>query len=271
MEWAVRWRSGCWGLASASSTSPAKLAARARLLDTGHGRKADAHDAHSVAVAAVRAKDLRELAPDGQLEALRMLVDHRDQLAADELAGLVAIEKKVKALTVEIKAIVKERGPPRSMRSAMARFSPGWPAAKWSPPWPRCMPRPGTGRARTRSGESREPAMRRDGEHGEEEADKEAGERLRAEHPAHGYADRQAADHEGLRLGSDRVGHVDDPGMKNASRTSETRVSAKPSTRLAAPAEPTRPSTRQGSRCHRRVTSQRHDGSTAAGTARPAE
>jgi transposase len=141
---------------------PAKLAARARLLDTGHGRKTDAHDAHSVAVAAVRAKNLRVLAPDGQLEALRMLVDHRDQLssrrvqtvnrlhrllaelvpgtakkdltalqakkilasvrprdiagrtrrqvAADELADLFAIEKKVKALTVEIRTIVKERG-----------------------------------------------------------------------------------------------------------------------------------------------------------------
>jgi transposase len=141
---------------------PAKLAARARLLDTGHGRKTDAHDAHSVAVAAVRAKNLRVLAPDGQLEALRMLVDHRDQLAnqrvacvnrlqrllaeltpgqakknitalqakatlasvrprdlvgktrrrvaADELANLIAIEKTVKALTLEIKAIVKKRG-----------------------------------------------------------------------------------------------------------------------------------------------------------------
>lgn len=141
---------------------PAKLAARARLLDTGHGRKTDAHDAHSVAVAAVRAKSLRVLAPDGQLEALRMLVDHRDQLAnqrvatvnrlhrllaelvpgqakkdmtalqakailasvrprdvvgktrrrvaADELAHLMAVEKKVKALTVEIKVIVTERG-----------------------------------------------------------------------------------------------------------------------------------------------------------------
>ena len=141
---------------------PPKLAARARLLDTGHGRKTDAYDAHSVAVAAVRAKNLRVLAPDGQLEALRMLVDHRDQLssrrvqtvnrlhrllaelapgqtkkdltapqakailasvrprdvagktrrklAADELADLIAIETKVKALTIEIKAIVKERG-----------------------------------------------------------------------------------------------------------------------------------------------------------------
>jgi len=141
---------------------PAKLAARARLLDTGHGRKTDAHDAHSAAVAAVRAKDLRVLAPDAQLEALRMLVDHRDQLsnqrvatvnrlqrllaeltpgqakkditalqakailasvrprdiagkarrriAVDELAAWVAINKKVKELTLEIKAIVKERG-----------------------------------------------------------------------------------------------------------------------------------------------------------------
>lgn len=65
---------------------PAKLAARARLLDTGHGRKTDAHDAHSVAVAAARAKALRVLAPDPQLESLRMLVDHREQLARQRVA-----------------------------------------------------------------------------------------------------------------------------------------------------------------------------------------
>ena len=33
---------------------PAKLAARVRLFDTGHNRKTDAHDAHSIAVVAVR-------------------------------------------------------------------------------------------------------------------------------------------------------------------------------------------------------------------------
>jgi Transposase len=54
---------------------PAKLASRARMLDTGHGRKTDAHDTHSVAVAAVRAKQLRVLALDPELEALRMLAD----------------------------------------------------------------------------------------------------------------------------------------------------------------------------------------------------
>ncbi len=141
---------------------PAKLAARARMLDTGHGRKTDAHDAHSVAVAAVRAKELRVLALDPELEALRMLVDRRTELArqrtqtanrlqrllaeltpgkakkditalqakailasvrprdlvgktrrrlaAEQLADLVAVEKKIKALTKELKSLVQGSG-----------------------------------------------------------------------------------------------------------------------------------------------------------------
>ena len=59
---------------------PAKLAARARLLDVGHGRKADAHDAHSIAVVAVRTEGLRVLKVDAELEALRMLTDRREAL-----------------------------------------------------------------------------------------------------------------------------------------------------------------------------------------------
>ena len=75
---------------------PAKLAARARLLDTGHGRKTDAHDAHSVAVAAVRAKDLRVLVIDPELQVLRMLVERREALTrrrvqtVDRLQALLA-------------------------------------------------------------------------------------------------------------------------------------------------------------------------------------
>src|SRR4051794_40020828 len=60
---------------------PAKLAARVRLFDPGHNRKTDALDAHSIAVVAVRTTGLRVLAADGQLEALRMLTDRRDELA----------------------------------------------------------------------------------------------------------------------------------------------------------------------------------------------
>ncbi|MGH3331098.1 MAG: IS110 family transposase [Nocardioidaceae bacterium] len=141
---------------------PAKLAARARLLDTGHNRKTDAHDAHAVAVVAVRTEGLRVLSYDEEIEALRMLADRREELtrqrvqtvnrlqrllseltpgkakkditalqakailasirprdlagktrrrlAAEQLTELVAVEKKIKALTKELKAIVQERG-----------------------------------------------------------------------------------------------------------------------------------------------------------------
>jgi len=141
---------------------PAKLAARARMLDTGHGRKTDAHDAHSVAVAAVRSKALRVLAVDPELEALRMLVDRREELvrqrtqtanrlqrllgeltpgqgkkditagqartilaglrprdlvgktrrrlAAEQLADLVTVEKKIKGLSKELKMMLEASG-----------------------------------------------------------------------------------------------------------------------------------------------------------------
>lgn len=78
---------------------PAKLAARARILDTGHGRKTDAHDAHSVAVAAVRARSLRVLVPDPELESLRMLVDHRDQLARQRIASVNRLHALLAELT----------------------------------------------------------------------------------------------------------------------------------------------------------------------------
>jgi len=141
---------------------PAKLAARARLFDTGHNRKTDAHDAHAVAVVAVRTQGLRVLAYDVELETLRMLAGRREELtrqriqtvdrlqrllseltpgqakrnitalqakailasvrprdlagktrrrlAVEQLTELVAVEKKIKALTKELKAMVQARG-----------------------------------------------------------------------------------------------------------------------------------------------------------------
>ncbi len=59
---------------------PAKLAARARLLDTGHGRKTDDVDAASVAVVAVRNAGLRQVARDDYTAVLRLLADRRDDL-----------------------------------------------------------------------------------------------------------------------------------------------------------------------------------------------
>ena len=141
---------------------PAKLSARARLLDTGHNRKTDAYDAHAVAVVAVRTQDLRVLSYDAELEALRMLVDRRAELsrlrvqavnrlhrllselvpgkakrditalqakailagvrprdlagktrrrlAVEQLTEVVAIDKKIKAITKELKAMVLASG-----------------------------------------------------------------------------------------------------------------------------------------------------------------
>ena len=145
---------------------PAKLAGRVRSFDTGHDRKPDARDAHSIAMIAVRNPGLRVLAPDGELEARcgcspsgvtnspgnacrpstghRLLsklvpgqrkrdlsaaqaevllagVRPRDvagktrwRMAAEELADLVVLDKKLKRLKAELKAELKtaviERG-----------------------------------------------------------------------------------------------------------------------------------------------------------------
>lgn len=141
---------------------PAKLAAQVRLFDTGHNRKTDALDAHSIAMVALRTSGLRVLKADAELEVLRMLADRRDELiahrvqaacrlqrllgelipgqrklrltafaakkmlatvkprdlagktrrrmAAEELAELVAVDKKLKAIKAELNDAVAARG-----------------------------------------------------------------------------------------------------------------------------------------------------------------
>ena len=132
------------------------------MFDTGHNRKTDAHDAHAVAVVAVRTRGLRVLSYDEHHEALRMLVDRRQELtrrriqtvnrlqrllseltpgkakkdltalqakgilagvrprdlagktrrrlAVEQLTELVAVDKKIKALTKELKVMVIATG-----------------------------------------------------------------------------------------------------------------------------------------------------------------
>src|SRR5438067_2239501 len=62
---------------------PAKLSARMRVFATGQGRKTDATDAHSVALAATRMPGLRRVAADQQLAVLRILADRRRSLGED--------------------------------------------------------------------------------------------------------------------------------------------------------------------------------------------
>jgi transposase len=59
---------------------PAKLAARVRVLSTGHGRKTDPDDAVSVAVAARSAPRLREVGVEDHAVVLHLLTNRREDL-----------------------------------------------------------------------------------------------------------------------------------------------------------------------------------------------
>jgi transposase len=113
---------------------PAKLAARVRLFDTGHNRKTDAHDAHSIAMVAVRTQGLRVLHVDGELQALRMLVDRREALSrrrvqtVDRLQALLA-----ELLPGQAKKDITTARPRRCSPRCARATSPGRPDAG-SPP-----------------------------------------------------------------------------------------------------------------------------------------
>lgn len=65
---------------------PAKLSARVRALGGGSGRKTDSADAFAVAVAGLRAGDLRPVRPDDVTEILKMLTDRRQELVRERIA-----------------------------------------------------------------------------------------------------------------------------------------------------------------------------------------
>ena len=100
---------------------PPKLSARARLFDTGHNRKTDAHDAHAVAAVAVRTRGLRMLSHDPNLEVLRMLTDRRAELVSQRvqavnrlprlLSELIPGEAKPNLTAPQARVILAKRRP----------------------------------------------------------------------------------------------------------------------------------------------------------------
>ena len=62
---------------------PPKLSAEVRVYATGQGRKTDATDAHSIALAGTRVAGLRPVVADADLDVLRMLADRRRQLGEE--------------------------------------------------------------------------------------------------------------------------------------------------------------------------------------------
>jgi transposase len=98
LVWAARWPERRWAIEGArglgyhlaqqlaAAGEPvvdvnAKLVARARLLDRGHGRKTDPADARSVALVALRRRRLPQVAREDDVAGvLRLLADRRDEL-----------------------------------------------------------------------------------------------------------------------------------------------------------------------------------------------
>jgi transposase len=112
---------------------PAKLAARARVFDTGQGRKTDATDAHAVVMVALRDKGLREVVSDPELTVLRLLCDRRDELSRARAQALNRMHrlflelvpggapvKKSAAQYTRLLAMVRPRDEAGRMRRRMA-------------------------------------------------------------------------------------------------------------------------------------------------------
>ncbi len=100
LRWAERWPDRIWAGEGATGLGhllaqrlvaseetvldvPATLAARARLLARGHGRKTDGIDAASVARVAQSQPDLRRVGPEDHSTVLRLLSDRRDELTQE--------------------------------------------------------------------------------------------------------------------------------------------------------------------------------------------
>ena len=77
---------------------PAKLSARVRALGGGSGRKTDTADAYAVAVAGLRARDLRPVRLDDATEILRMLTDRRQELVRARIATVNRLHEVLAAL-----------------------------------------------------------------------------------------------------------------------------------------------------------------------------
>jgi transposase len=96
-RWAGSWTQRCWAVEGAGGMGralaqqlvadrervvdvPAKLAARVRVLSTGHGRKTDPVDAVSIAVAAQSAPGLRQVTVEDHAVVLHLLTNRREDL-----------------------------------------------------------------------------------------------------------------------------------------------------------------------------------------------
>ncbi|NHC47138.1 IS110 family RNA-guided transposase, partial [Motilibacter aurantiacus] len=87
-----QWPHRVWAVEGANGTgrplAQRLIADGERVVDTGHGRKTDATDAHSIAVTALRVHTLREVGVREEIAVLRLLTDRRDELSRQRAQAL---------------------------------------------------------------------------------------------------------------------------------------------------------------------------------------
>ncbi len=150
-RWAERWPERIWAIEGANGLGhllaqqlvaagevvldvPATLAARARQLDRGHGRKTDGIDAQTVAWVAQRTPALRRVTAEDHAGVLRLLSDRRDELVAERRRVVNRLHRLLRDLRpggapIELSATVAARllgatrphGAANVERKAMAR------------------------------------------------------------------------------------------------------------------------------------------------------
>src|SRR4051794_6903316 len=132
LAWAAAWPRRRWAVENAAGLGrslaqrlladgeavvdvPPKLSARVRLLSTGHGRKTDAADAVSTAVAARGPAELRPAAMEGHATTLGLLSERRDDLAGspgDESPGVPLVARRTQTLN-RLHVLLAEPAPGR--------------------------------------------------------------------------------------------------------------------------------------------------------------
>jgi hypothetical protein len=115
LHWAERWPERVWAVEGAAGLGhllaqrlvareetvldvPATLAARARLLARGHGRKTDGIDAASVARVAQSQPGLRRVSPEDHSAVLRLLSDRRDELTGERSRAVNRLHRLLRDL-----------------------------------------------------------------------------------------------------------------------------------------------------------------------------
>ena len=115
LTWAAPWADRRWAIEGARGLGqllaqrlvaagesvvdvPATLAARARLLETGHGRKTDHIDARGVALVAAQRPDMAPVTADDHTRVLRLLADRRDELTRERRRTMNRLHRHLRDL-----------------------------------------------------------------------------------------------------------------------------------------------------------------------------